>query len=277
MSGRRRSLFTLPSPALVVASIALVIAVGGAAFAAIPGPDGTVKTCYTNATGALRVIDSAATCNSVETELLINQTGPVGPPGVAGAAGPKGDPGAAATVPPLPFGDGKPSKAELPKGLTLPPKKPGPQVVKQLKGKGGVAGEPTAAYQSVISTKRTTLDNDAAQTGDTTIAHVFVPAGRYVVTGEVTGGTSFTIGGLTVLIYCTLVAAKDTLDDGWIDPYQVQTTLTGTATVKSPSRIDMRCYTPKLFSFDGTTPPPGDIASAKLTAISVAHVTVTKG
>ena len=277
MSGRRRSLLSLPSPALVVASIALVVAVGGAAFAAIPGPDGIVKTCYTTATGALRVIDSTAACNSVETELLINQTGPAGPAGATGPQGAPGAAGAAATMPPLPFGDGKPSRAELPKGLTLPPKKPGPQVVKKLKGKAGVAGEPTAAYQNVVSTKRTTLGSQAAQTGDTTIAHVFVPAGRFFVTGEVTGGTALTIGQTAVLIYCTLVAGTETLDDGWIDPYQSQTTLTGTANVKSPSRIDLRCYTPQLFNFSGEQTPPGDLAGAKLTAISLAHVTVTKG
>jgi len=59
-----------PSPAMAVAIAALVVAIGGAAFASIPGPDGAVKSCYSNANGALRVIDSAQTsCGGGETRL----------------------------------------------------------------------------------------------------------------------------------------------------------------------------------------------------------------
>jgi hypothetical protein len=72
-----------PSPALVVATAALVVALAGVTYAAIPGPDGTVHGCY-DSRGALRVIDSAATCDKGETALDFSQTGPAGPSGPSG-------------------------------------------------------------------------------------------------------------------------------------------------------------------------------------------------
>jgi hypothetical protein len=59
-----------PSPAMVVALIALVIAISGVAFASIPGSNGVYKACY-NDTGAVRVIDSAASCTASETQFGI--------------------------------------------------------------------------------------------------------------------------------------------------------------------------------------------------------------
>jgi hypothetical protein len=71
-----------PSPSLAVATVALVVALGGVTFAAIPGPDGTVHTCV-GTRGALRAIDETATCDTKngETALDFSQTGPAGPPG----------------------------------------------------------------------------------------------------------------------------------------------------------------------------------------------------
>ena len=59
-----------PSPAMVVALLALSIAASGAAFAAIPSSSGTITTCYT-ANDSLRVIDPEAdqSCRSTETQL----------------------------------------------------------------------------------------------------------------------------------------------------------------------------------------------------------------
>lgn len=79
-----------PSPALVVAFIALLLALGGVAFAAIPdSDDGEIHGCYANNNGALRVIDAQAgqTCNtSRETALTWNQRGPQGVPGTGARA-----------------------------------------------------------------------------------------------------------------------------------------------------------------------------------------------
>jgi hypothetical protein len=72
-----------PSPSLVVATAALVVALAGVTYAAIPGPDGAVHSCY-DSRGALRVIDSAAACDKSETALNFSQTGPQGPAGAPG-------------------------------------------------------------------------------------------------------------------------------------------------------------------------------------------------
>ena len=46
-----------PSPALVVAIVALVVALAGVAYATIPDSGGVIHGCYLKAVGSLRVID----------------------------------------------------------------------------------------------------------------------------------------------------------------------------------------------------------------------------
>lgn len=62
-----------PSPAMIVAIAALVVALTGAAVAAIPNPDGSVDTCYRDADGKLRVIDAGVgeDCKKHETPLSL--------------------------------------------------------------------------------------------------------------------------------------------------------------------------------------------------------------
>jgi hypothetical protein len=45
-----------PSPALVVACFALIVALGGSAIAAIPDPSGEVHFCYSPKTGEVKVV-----------------------------------------------------------------------------------------------------------------------------------------------------------------------------------------------------------------------------
>jgi hypothetical protein len=74
---------------MVIAFIALLVAGGGAAVAAIPdSDDGEIHGCYNNRNGDLRVIDAEAgeNCGSRETALTWNQQGPPGTPGSAGAS-----------------------------------------------------------------------------------------------------------------------------------------------------------------------------------------------
>jgi len=66
---RKTSLRPAPVVAISVAITALVVAIGGAALASIPGPNGVINSCYSNTTGAVRVIDSAASCSRGETQL----------------------------------------------------------------------------------------------------------------------------------------------------------------------------------------------------------------
>jgi hypothetical protein len=76
---------------MVVALIALIVAVGGVATAAIPGSNGVVKACYSKSTGSLRVIDSGKSCSRKrEKTLSINQKGPAGSPGPQGIQGIQG-------------------------------------------------------------------------------------------------------------------------------------------------------------------------------------------
>jgi hypothetical protein len=72
----RRILRHRPSPGTVFGLTALVVAIGGAAFAAIPDSNGTIHGCYNNNYGNLRVVESAADCRSNETALPWNQKGP---------------------------------------------------------------------------------------------------------------------------------------------------------------------------------------------------------
>ena len=86
-----------PTAPLVLSVLALVAALGGVAYSAIPDPMGVIHGCYLNqGSRTLRVIDSAESCAGTETALNWSQQGPAGPAGPAGAqgpAGPEGPPG----------------------------------------------------------------------------------------------------------------------------------------------------------------------------------------
>jgi hypothetical protein len=102
-----RMLRRRPSPALVVSLMALVVAVGGVAWAAIPAPDGTIKACYATTNGILlgiphskgdlRTVDSSEPCRNYEKTLTWNQQGIPGEPGTPGTPGTPGEPGAPGT------------------------------------------------------------------------------------------------------------------------------------------------------------------------------------
>ncbi|MFL5780078.1 MAG: hypothetical protein ACJ760_02090 [Thermoleophilaceae bacterium] len=62
-----------PSPAMVVAIAALVLAAGGFAFAAIPAADGSIHGCYRKDGGALRVVKGAGGCKAGERALAWNR------------------------------------------------------------------------------------------------------------------------------------------------------------------------------------------------------------
>ena len=85
-----RGISRRPSPAMAVAFVALLVALGGAAEAAIPDSSGVIHGCYSN-TGQLSVIDSSnASCGAGQTALNWNQRGQTGPSGSAGATGATG-------------------------------------------------------------------------------------------------------------------------------------------------------------------------------------------
>jgi hypothetical protein len=97
----------LPSAALVVATIALVVALGGVAWASIPDASGEIHGCYgvvgegrITSEAYLRLIDpdgngvaGSTACRAGEAGLTFNATGPTGPAGPTGPEGPRGAPG----------------------------------------------------------------------------------------------------------------------------------------------------------------------------------------
>jgi hypothetical protein len=74
--------------------LALVAALAGGAYAAIPGADGQIKGCYAltdglllgipHAKGDTRIVDETESCRAYEKTLKWNQKGPTGPQGPAG-------------------------------------------------------------------------------------------------------------------------------------------------------------------------------------------------
>jgi hypothetical protein len=84
------------SYANVVATLALVFAMGGGAYAALaPVHDGVIHTCYRSSNGSLRVVRAGARCGRRERALAFNQRGPVGARGSVGPTGATGKTGAA--------------------------------------------------------------------------------------------------------------------------------------------------------------------------------------
>ena len=69
----------LPSPAMVVALVAVVLAAGGFASAqnggGIPGPDGVLHVCYATPTGSVRVVPVGEACKSGERSLELEAPG----------------------------------------------------------------------------------------------------------------------------------------------------------------------------------------------------------
>jgi hypothetical protein len=97
-----------PSPALVIACLALAVALGGTGYAAIVLPANTVGTAQlkNNAVNSLKVKNaSLLKADFKPGQLPVGPVGPQGPPGPAGAAGAAGAAGPAGPFPDtLPLG-----------------------------------------------------------------------------------------------------------------------------------------------------------------------------
>lgn len=88
-----------PSPATVMAFLALVFAMGGFAVAANDSATTSavkkkVKACYSKKTGELRIKKAGKKCKRGEKKLAWNKRGVRGKPGARGPQGPKGETGA---------------------------------------------------------------------------------------------------------------------------------------------------------------------------------------
>ncbi len=161
-----------PSPALGLCTVALLAALGGAAWAAIPGPAGIIHGCYSRHGGQLRVINTSthARCRRREVELNWSETGPPGPRGGGGPRGLRGFTGA--------------------RGATGP-----------AGTAGGVGPQgPSNAY-AASETNAVTL----AASGRSVLS-LSVPAGSYVVTASVDIANEDSSPGATEKVACVINA-----------------------------------------------------------------------
>jgi hypothetical protein len=81
----------------VMSTVAVFIALGGGAYAAvssIPGADGVIHGCYRKKGGTLRLVPTGRRCSRSEKAIAFNQKGPPGPRGSRGASGRSGPTGA---------------------------------------------------------------------------------------------------------------------------------------------------------------------------------------
>ncbi len=94
-----RSMFRIPSPAVVLAGIALLVALGGTSYAAIVLPANSVGTrqLQNSAVNSVKVKDRSLLARDFAPgQIPAGPAGPTGPQGPAGPAGATGPAGAAA-------------------------------------------------------------------------------------------------------------------------------------------------------------------------------------
>jgi hypothetical protein len=174
----------------VMASIAVFIALGGGAYAAvssIPGPDGVIHGCYAKKRGNLRLVGAGRRCSKREYAIAFNQQGPRGKTGSRGATGSRGStgatgssgapgargeqgPGASTFTATLASGAPKTALAALANGVTLSGQCSGTEVELKIE----TAGPATHLQISGASTKAGTTTpvdgNNAASTATVTDA-----------------------------------------------------------------------------------------------------------
>jgi len=156
-----------PSRTTVIAgTVAVGLAVGGTAYAAIPNSaTGVISGCYRTLMGNLRIIDAQAgqRCNLFEKQLDWNQTGALGPQGPAGPAGSQGQPGPTGAV-----------------GSAGPAGPPGPP------GAAGLFGHEIVSEEEVVHAVT------ISEVGGRWVASAVCPAGK-VITGGGTGSTDSSV------------------------------------------------------------------------------------
>jgi hypothetical protein len=173
---------TLPAVAL-----AMTMAAVGVAYAAIPGADGVIHSCYnasSNPSGQLRVIDAAAgaKCAKNEKALDFNQRGP------KGDKGDKGDPCLATN--PACVGPQGPAGADGADGQDGAPGADGAKGDKGDKGDPGVPGTPGISKATFAFGSSDSLDETPTKVASKTLA-----AGSWAVFATVNSSSGFYFDG----------------------------------------------------------------------------------
>jgi hypothetical protein len=260
---------------LIGAAVVAVAVTVGAAYAAIPGSNGTIDGCYEKATGKLRVVDAEAgkTCKKSEEPIAWSRQGPKGDPGAtgpAGPAGPQGPAGPAGTS----FGTGAGLELidlgsfgnvlQLTPGHRLPQGCAAGQVPARA-GAGWACGGGGGAAASSHAYVGKGIGAAVGGAGSV-VASVTVPAGSYVISGKTTlinfdgdaqdASCRLSTGDVSAL---RLGGTGEGLEE--IGANQMVVTVADAATFGADTTIDMHCST-----FAGTS------SRAVLTALSVGGV-----
>jgi collagen triple helix repeat protein len=195
---------------VALATIVLGLVAGSIAYAAIPNSTtGVISSCYSQAKGTFRPIDTQAgeTCKHNETLLEWNQqgpagsTGPAGPTGATGATGATGPAGATGAT-----GLAGATGATGPAGAT------GATGPAGATGTTGPAGATGATGANGVGIGGSCSGNHAIQSvnGDGTVNCVgFVPAGSVLASGPVVlnatdqSQTLLEVGGINITGTCT--------------------------------------------------------------------------
>ena len=201
----------LPSPAMVVALIALLVALSGTSFAIGRATADRITACQSRTTGVLSI---KSTCASGEKQVSWAIVGPAGPAGARGAAGPAGAKGDA----------GSPGG----KGDTGSPGE---------KGDTGATG-PSNAYS-------TSLDEVDAALPLTAIRSLDLPAGRFVISAKTVFQPRDAAAGHD--FQCTIFASIDMLDSSMVStPLGSEQTCANlvTADFATPTTIELKASWP---------------------------------
>ena len=191
-----------PSPAMVVASIALAVALGGTGYAAIKLPTNSVgnKQIKRDAVTGAKVKDFSLFANDFAAGQI--PKGPAGAQGPAGAAGPsgvQGAPGASGVVDAVTF---LPAVGPLPKTFSLIKKRADTDLIVTWSGSGfktsaNSAGAINVAVNGVPVGGSSLYFNQANVHATLPTGSVLLPAGAtgLQVIQLMAGGSLFTDGG----------------------------------------------------------------------------------
>lgn len=208
-----------------------VLAALGIGYAAVPGADGVIHSCY-KAAGQLRVIDaeSGETCAKNEEPLSFNRTGPAGPRGATGPVGPRGP-------------EGTQGDQGLP-GETGATGSQGPQ------GDKGDKGDPGPAVAPAFHIARIGANIGDVHRETKMVASLDLPPGRWALTAPI---QFYNNDGDSQSLSCTFDGAafsggrpssNDFIDGGLTSARS--TALGTTTTLSAPTTVAVACNGFKL-------------------------------
>jgi hypothetical protein len=239
----RISLTSKGATTLVV--LVVLLASVGVGYAAIPGVNGVISTCYnatSNPSGMLRVIDVEAgmKCSKNEKSLSFNQTGPqgpAGPQGLQGPAGPTGPQGPAGPEGPAgPVGPqgvpGTPGastatfafttqRVNIGQGMTKVVSKNLPEGSWALVATANISSPGPITGSDIIRTNQCELRNGSSVIGSAADRRSIVELDDVLRSLSMNGGAAVPTGGGEVSLWCADQTGNSTVEQAQIMMIQV--------------------------------------------------------